>query len=131
MSAQTALARGRAFAESIMVDACTVTSGGTITTDDLTGATVVVGGTTVYTGKCRVQQVGGAQRTDVGEMVQIVLGLQVHLPVVGSENVTRGAIVTITTATNDTALANRTFRIRKLSFESFATARELEVEEIT
>lgn len=131
MSRQITLARGRTASEQGMVDSCTVTSGGTITTDDLTGATTVTGGSTVYTGKCKIQQGAGAQRTDAGEVVQVLLGLQVHLPVAGSENVTRGAVVTITAAVNDTALVNRTFRVRELAFKSFATARRLGVEEIT
>lgn len=127
------LASGRAAAEALMVDACTVTTAGTGTTDDLTGE-VTGGTTTLYTGKCKVQQSGrGAQgqRTDAGELSSVLLRLEVHLPVVGTESVTRGAIVTVTAAANDTALVGRTFQVHDLSFKSYATARRLGVEEVT
>jgi hypothetical protein len=132
MSAQTAIARARIAAENMMVDACTITRGGTVTTDDLTGGTTVVGGTTIYTGKCKLQQGPGAaaQRADAGEVVSYLLGLQVHLPVVGSEAVQRGDTVTITTATLDQALANRTFTVQDLLLKTYGSSRRLGCEEV-
>jgi hypothetical protein len=112
MTAQTAVLRGRAAAEALMVDACTVTTDGAVTTDDLTGATSTAL-TTVYSGKCKIQQSTAlGRRVDAGETDTMLLRLEVHLPVVGSEQVVRGALVTITAATLDAALVGRRFRIR-------------------
>jgi hypothetical protein len=127
------LASGRAAAEALMQDACVITAAGTGTTDDLTGE-VTGGTTTIYTGKCKVQQSGRGsqgQRTDSGQLSTILLRLEVHVPVAGTEAVTRGAVVTITAAANDSALVGRTFAVHDLSFKSFATARRLGVEEVT
>jgi hypothetical protein len=131
MTAQTAVLRGRQAAEALMLDACTVTADGPVTTDDLTGATSGTPATT-YSGKCKVQQSAAmGQRVDVGEGSIVLLRLDVHLPVGGSESVRRGQLVTITAAANDTSLVGRTFRVHDEAYKSFATARRLGVEEVT
>lgn len=132
MSAQTALLRGRQAAEALMRDACTVTRPGPSTTDDLTGA-VTSSPSTQYSGKCKVQQGAGGRRMDVGEVTQVMLGLRVDLPVVGSQTVAVGDVVTITAvgSTSDPALLNRTFRVKDLLLKSYSTARRLGCEEVT
>lgn len=131
MSRASVLARGRTAAEAGMVDACTITHAGAATTDDLTGA-VTGSPTAVYTGACRVQQpVAAGQREDVGEMSVVMLRLVLQLPVVGSEDVTRGDLVTITSCVNDAALVGRVFRIHDLAHKSEATARRFAIEEVT
>lgn len=127
------LGDARRAAEALMADTVTVTRPGAGSTDDLTGE-VTGGTTTVYSGKAKIQQsAAGAmgQRVDAGELSTILLRLEVHLPVVGSEGVARGDVVTVTAAANDAALVGRTFIVHDLAFKTFATARRLGVEEAT
>lgn len=125
------LASGRAAAEALMVDACTITAAGSGVTDDLTGE-VIGGTTTIYSGKAKIQQSAAlGQRADAGELSSILLRLEVHVPVAGTEAVTRGALVTVTASTNDSALVGRTFQVHDLSYKTFATARRLGLEEVT
>jgi hypothetical protein len=132
MSAASAMLRGRVMAEQLMVDACTITFQTGVTTNDLTG---VVTPTTSprYTGKCKMQiaGVGGGNRTDVGEVSLLVLRLELHLPAVGSESVSRGDLVTITASAHDAALVGRTFLVRDVFHKSFETARRMGIEETT
>lgn len=131
MSATTAVLAGRRRAEALMVDTCTVTRAGSGTTDDLTGE-VTSTPTTVYAGRCKVQQAAAmGQRVDAGEASTVLLRLEVHLPVAGSEDVRRGDLVTITASANDPALMGKTFRVHDQAAKSFATARRLGVEEVT
>lgn len=131
MSAVAATLAGRQLAESLMLDTCTVTAAGTNVTDDMTGE-VTNTTTTVYSGKCKVQQAAPVgQRVDAGQVSTILVGLSVHLPIVGSENVGRGHIVTITSAVLDTSLVGRTFEVHDLALKSFATARRLGCQEVT
>jgi hypothetical protein len=125
------LGDARRAAEALMVDAVSVSRRGGGTVDDLTGA--VTGGTTsIYAGKAKIQQATAmGQRVDAGEVSTVLLRLEVHLPIVGSEQVARGDVVTVTAATHDTALVGRTFVVHDLAFKTFATARRLGVEEAT
>lgn len=131
MSRETVLARGRTAAEAGMTDTCLIQrkSGGV--TDDLTGV-VTPTWATVYTGRCRIQQADAmGQRTESGEASVVVLRLELQLPIVGSEAVAHGDRVTVTAATNDTALVGRVFTIRDLAHKSEATARRVSLEEAT
>lgn len=133
MSAASALARGRALAQSLMVDACLIERVTGQTTDDLTGVVTPTYATT-YTGVCKVQTSGSGamgDRADVGEVAQVVLRIELQLPVVGSEAVRRGQRATITACVHDAAPVGRTFLIRDEQHKSFATARRLQVEETT
>jgi hypothetical protein len=127
------LGDGRRLAESLMLDTCTIRRPGHAdTTDDLTGQ-ITRTATTVYSGKCKVQQStrGMGHRHDVGEEPVLLLRLELHLPVVGSEGLAEGDQVTITTAVHDTDLAGRVFVVHDLEHKSFATARRLMVTEVT
>lgn len=131
MSAASVLARGRAAARRLMVDACLIRRAGSVTTDDLTGQ-VTTPYTPIYLGACRVQTtIAMGNRTDAGEVSVVVLRLELQLPVVGSEGVRRGDLVSITASTNDTDLINRTFRVRDLHHKTHATSRRLQIEEVT
>lgn len=133
MSATSLTLRGRARAEALMVDACAIVRRTGQTTDDLTGA-VTPTTTAVYSGACKVQTAGAGSlgdRTDAGEVTRDVLRMELHLPVVGSETVARGDIVTITASALDPALVGRTLLIRDLVHKSYLTARRLVVEEVT
>lgn len=131
MSAASALARARAAAQALMVDTCTIQHQTGTTTDPLTGV-VTPTWTTVYTGRCRVQQtLAQGSRVEAGEIEPVVLRLEVQLPVVGSEGVERGDLVTVTASVHDVDLVGRAFRVRDLHHKTHATSRRVQCEEVT
>ncbi len=131
MSVASALARGRAAATALMVDACAITRTGPVQTNRLDG-TVAGNPVTVYSGQCRIQQaLAQGQRVEAGELEPVLLRLEVQLPVVGTEGIERGDLVLITTATNDADLTARTFRVRDLHHKTHATSRRIQCEEVT
>lgn len=123
------LAEARSAAESLMVDACTITRKTGTATDPTTG---VVSDTTedVYTGPCKVQvRDVDAQNPEAGDRAYTVLKLRVDVPmtVLGVE---AGDVVTITSAVYDPDLLGRTFRVVAPFHGSQKTARRLPVEEM-
>lgn len=132
MTAAGTLARGRAAAEALMVDTCTIAHRTGSTTDDLTGETVATW-ETVYTGKCKIQNasIAQGQQVEAGELEPVLLRLELHLPIAGTSGIERGDRVTITTSTHDPDLAGRTLRVHDLSHKTWPTARRLGVQETT
>lgn len=125
MSAESAVLAGRAAAEALMVDTCTITrADGTETTDPGTGI-VTPGGSTIYTGPCRVQvRALVAQSPEAGE-VQLSVGqveMQIPMAVTG---VRTGDVATILTAALDPDLVGRRFRVSVPAHKTHATARRL------
>lgn len=125
------VAAGRARAESIMVDACTITRVAVVYTSPETGQQTKTT-TTVYSGKCRVQMQmpGSAGPNEAGEAHLLMLQLSVQVPVTVT-GVEPGDVVTITAASMDPELAGRTFTVKALAFKTHATSRRLAVEEVT
>lgn len=131
MSVDALLARGRVAAEALMADACTIRRASAPTTDPDSGV-VTPTTTTIYSGKCKVQQAQAASNTnprEVGEAYLLLLHLEVHLPV-SVTGLDTDDEVTIT-ASNDPDLIGRVFRIRELSHKTYATARRVGVQERT
>jgi hypothetical protein len=80
VSRESVLARGRFAAELGMVDTCTIVRVGVRTTDPVTGD-VTNPSTTIYTGKCRVQQhQASADAKDIGEDQVFLLRVEVQVP---------------------------------------------------
>jgi hypothetical protein len=124
------LGRARSAAEALMVDACTIARIGGRVTDTTTGE-VTEPVTTLYTGKCRVQQAQAqAQREDAGEDRLLMLRLEVQLPM-SVEGLEVGDIVTITASVHDPDLPGRVFRIHDLAHKTHATARRVQCLEVT
>ncbi len=122
----------RREAEALMVDSCTVTRAGVGpgTVNETTGAVTPPAPTTVYTGRCRVQVPQAVpSEQDAGGAPVAVQPTAVSLPVVGSEGVEVGDVVTITAATFDASLVGVTYVVRGLHRKTHATARRLRVEE--
>jgi hypothetical protein len=131
MSAASVLARGRSAAQALMVDTCTIRHQVSTSTSPLDGHTYPQY-ETVYSGQCRVQQaLAQGARVEAGEVEPVLLRLEVQLPVVGTEGLERGDLVTITTCVHDADLVDREFRIRDLHHKTHATARRIQVEEVT
>lgn len=129
MSVAALLARGRAAAEALMRDTCTIRRVIGETTGP--GGVVVPTYSVIYTGKCRVQQ-PNAQATpqSPGEAYVLMLRLEVHLPmsVTGLQAEDQ---VTVDSSVHDPDLPGRVFLIRDLAHKSHATARRVGVQERT
>lgn len=126
-----ALARGRAAAEALMVDACTIRRVIAEQTSTVDG-TVTREYQSLYTGVCRFQAGAGsvARTEDVGEAYLRLLRVEVQLPmsVTGLEV---GDEVTCTASVHDADLPGRRFLIRDLAHKTHATARRIRCEEVT
>jgi hypothetical protein len=131
VSRELAVAAGRAFAADGFIDACTVVRRGSPVTDPLDG-TVTYPMSPIYTGACRVQQ-AAAPWAGPGEVGQAGLGLsalEIQLPVVGSEGITKDDVVTITACRNDTDLVDKKFTVQGAHHASHKTTRRLPLMEI-
>lgn len=115
---------GRAAAERLMGDACTVRHRTSSTVDSETGVitpTLAV----VYSGPCKIQQSApAANPSQVGEAAVFIGQLTLHLPVTGdTAAVAPDDLVTITSCLLDASLVGKTFRLRGPAHKSYATAR--------
>jgi hypothetical protein len=125
----TVLDRGRAAAERLMTDACTIRRVTGTVTDDHSG-TITPTYATLYTGKCRIQQiVPRATRFDAGEDSVLLqpLVLSVPIAVTGIEPDDEATV----TQSQDADLVGRTFLVKVIIHKTDLTARRLGVEERT
>lgn len=132
MTANTALARGRAAAEALMADKCVIRRV-TRVSDPVTGVQTEQSIVQIYFGKCRVQARGQAQEAtsqDAGEARRLLLHLELQLPMSVTEVQTEDE-VTILLSALDPDLPNRRFLVRDLMHKTHATARRIGIEEIT
>lgn len=132
MTRGTALVGGRKRAEAGMTDTCTIRRrNSSATTNPVTGYPTTTY-TTLYTGKCRMQQQAVISRAhDVGENTVWVVRFDLQLPVVGTEGLAVEDEVLLTAAVNDADLVGRTFIITELAHKSEATSRRVGVVERT
>lgn len=135
MSVAGVLARGRAAAEALMVDACAIQRVTGTTLDPDTGAETPTY-MPVYAGRCRFQSrnltgaspQAGQQRVDL-----YVLELQIPATVTG---VAVNDVVTVTASVDPELVAPRAdgtprlFRVANLMHKTHATARRLPLEEV-
>jgi hypothetical protein len=130
MSAATATLRGRARAEADMQDACTVQRVASSTSDPETGV-ITPTYSTIYAGKCKVQQSRpAAAPTDVGEAEIFVGQLTLHLPM----SVTGPGpddLVTVTASALDPDLVGKVFHLRAPAHKSYLTARRFPMVEVS
>lgn len=131
MSATSVTLRGRAAAEALMQDACTITRLTGSSTDPETGV-VTPTYTTIYSGRCKIQQrAPAAAPTDVGEAAVFVGQLELHLPVSDATAlVAPDDLVTLTACALDGSLVGRAFRLRGPAHKSYATARRFPMVEV-
>ena len=128
MSAVGAVLAGRSAAESLMVDACTITRPGAPVTDPDTG-TVTNTSTEVYTGKCKVQSKDSATSSpDAGGHSFVVVSRQVHIPANAAE-VKDDDVVTITASLLNSFTVGKRYRVEGFTPDSFDTAARLPVKE--
>lgn len=126
MSARTIAARGRAAAESLMLDSCTIRRPGGWERVDGHDVPKFV---TVYTGKAKVQANTEVQASaqEVGGALITQTTRRVDIPVSAPE-VQPGDLVDIT-ASLDPQLVGKTFRVTSPFGKTYATAQRLEVKE--
>lgn len=130
MSVTTVLARGRAAAERLMVDACLIRRIANSITDPDTG-TITPTYDTVYSGRCRFQQQDAqAARIEVGEASVLMVAMTVQLPMAVTD-VRADDEVVATASLHDPDLPGRTFIVKALAHKTHATARRLGLEERT
>lgn len=127
-----ALGRGRAAAEALMVDTCTITRATSTTTNPDTGQ---VSRTTipVYGGKCRFQDASPAAPPtpkQLGGAGVLVAELQLQLPIAVSD-VQPDDLVTCTAAVLDPGLAGRAWRARPTPRKTHATKCVVGLVEVT
>lgn len=129
MSLEGALTRGRALAESLMVDACAIVRPG----GESTGANGVITAITnaVYSGKCRLQmrQETGSGH-NLGEAFVIVRRVELHLPMTAPE-LFEGDQVTMTASALDPQLVGKRYVVRDVARKTHLTARRVTVLEVT
>jgi hypothetical protein len=132
MSRTSVLARGQAAAEAGMGDACTIRrENSSDTTDPVTGVGTRTY-TTIYIGKCRIQQQAAIARPhDVGENKVWLVRFDLQLPVATSADLQVGDQVTITASVNDPDLVGRVFAVNELAHKSEATSRRVGIIEET
>jgi hypothetical protein len=130
MSAASATLAGRAAAERNMVDTCTITRETGRTTDVDSGLTTKTT-STLYAGKCRIQQPGRMARPEqVGEAQVYQLLIEVQLPMAVT-GLAVGDVVAVTASALDPDLVGRHFWIKDLAHKTHMTARRVGCEEVT
>jgi hypothetical protein len=131
MSLPIAVTAGRAAAEKMMADTCTITRSAPAFTDPVTGRQAH-NVTTLYSGKCRIKQQsqGDVRTTDAGEADHLMLRLELQLPMSATGFRVTDEVV-INTSQLDPDLAGRKFRIRVLDHKTHAVMRRMGIEEVT
>lgn len=129
MTALEATLRGRVAAESLMLDACTITRPGDPVTDPETGD-VSSTPTTVYAGKCKVQSKDAATASpEAGEATFTVVSRQVYIPA-NAADVRDGDVVTLTASKLNAFTVGKQYRVSGFTPDTFDTAARLPVKEI-
>lgn len=114
-----------------MVDTCFIRRKTGETTDLETGV-ITPTYTTIYQGKCRVQQIAPMSKpADVGQAAVWLQRLTLQLPVSETTGIASNDLVTITAAAFDPDLLNRTWHVRELGHKTHATMRRVQIEEVT
>lgn len=129
MSAAEAVLAGRAAAEALMVDSCTITRPGEVVTDPDTGD-VTNSTTIVYAGRCKVQSKNSATSSpEAGGAVFTVVSRQVHIPA-NAADVLDGDVVTVTASALNSFTVGKQYRVEGYTPDTFETAARLPVKEI-
>jgi len=116
----------RTQAESLMVDACTITRPGDPATDPETGD-VTAGEVTVYSGKCKLQSKDSSVATpDAAGAGFVVVSRQVHIPA-NAADVQNDDVVTITASRLNVFTVGKQYRVEGFEPDSFDTAARLPV----
>ena len=130
MTAESVVLAGRRAAEALMVDACEIGPPPQTTFSRDVGDYITASAAPVYVGVCKIQRPARARDADAGGDDPGVGDLEVHVPA-GTDGIERNHVVTITAASLDAELVDRTFRVLNVPARTFATAIRLPCQEIT
>jgi hypothetical protein len=131
VSAASVLALGRARAQALMVDTCTIQRQTGSSTDAYGNVTPTL--TQIYSGPCKLQESSGLPRdaNPTPQVPVLMVYRQLHLPVATSTGVRAGDLATMDTCVNDPDMVDAVLVIRSERGKSFGTARRLDVEQVT
>ena len=128
------LSEGRALAESLMTDTCTITREDPEAPEPEPDPDTLVippkARITVYSGKCRVQIksiIATSTESDAGERQSTTQEFELQLPVDGTADVSKNDVAEVITASNDDSLVGRMFTVTARHEKTHATARRLRV----
>lgn len=127
-----ALARGRAAALALMVDACTIARTTAEATNTDTGV-VTPTTSTLYTGQCRVQQSqlgADSSPAEPGEAAVRLVYFEVQLPMTVT-GLRQGDRITVTASALDPDLVGRVFVVLGVAHKTHATSRRMQVQEVS
>jgi len=129
MNRDDLVAEAQAFAEEGMVDTCTIQHP-TGENTDADGNVTPTYSTTYDDGPCRVQQQQPyAERNDAGQQYQLLLRMEVQLPM-RVTGIFPDDVVTMNTS-RDADLVGRKFAVRDLAHKTDASSRRIQCMEIT
>jgi hypothetical protein len=129
MSATSVTLRGRAAAEALMVDTCTIVRNSNASANVETGQ-IISTPQTIYTGKCRLKlPVAVARPEEAGEAQLFTQHPTLSIPAT-TTGVQVDDIVTITASALMPSLVGRKFHVRAIPGQSHMTAGRFEVMEI-
>ena len=134
MTVETAVADGRTFAESLMVDSILFAEPGTESFNSTTGTYTTTPGATIYDGPCQVQVTDSVTVTteNVGEQLAVTERVTIKLPI-SADPVPIDSVGTITAVGtgSDSALIGRQYRVTGSHAATFKTARRYPAELVT
>jgi hypothetical protein len=133
VSRASVLALGRRKAEAGMTDTCLIERVISTIRDLDTGASTPVL-EPAYSGRCRLKEITAAMARDAQPAPSVHQAMRyrvLQLPVIGSEGIQAGDLVTILTCVNDPDMVGAHMVVRDQSGSSEQTARRLGVEEVT
>lgn len=129
MTPEQAILAGRAAAEALMIDTCTITRV-TSETPDLQTGLITTETMVVYTGPCRIQQKGHLSRpTTVAEAYLYQSPVELQLPMAVTAVRIRDD-VTIDTSVLDPALAGQHYWVKEPAAKTHATSRRFGIESV-
>lgn len=123
------MVQGQAAAECLMKDTCTVRRKTGTAFNETTGKYTDIFGITVYTGKCKLQDRMVQGESEAGGREVVTLASVLHLPV--SVSAVQVDDVAEMIASEDPALVGRKLRVAQVFYKTYATARRLQVEDVT
>jgi len=131
VSAESAVLAGRVAAEALMLDACRITDAAEAVWDEDAGTYTPGDPVVVYEGRCKLQTRNVMVRpADAGDREVGVVRLELHLPIAGSEAVTRGHVVTMTACQLDAAVVGELFTVTGPHVGSIKTARRIPIDAV-
>lgn len=130
MTATSAVLQGRAAAESLMVDTCTIAAGAaTEVYDEATDTYVTPTGSLRYSGACKVKPRDNVDRVvEAGAQTLSIWPYVVSVPM-SVTTVELDDVITVTACPLDPALVGTRLRVRQATTGTYLTARRLGCEE--